>query len=449
MTNVLTPIPDRTGPGAGPRATRVRTRARRASWVALVAVLATASVGAEVALGASLRHAHAAHSRGEDTLARVNQLLRAVDAQLNAAVAKLAGLRHDIATRTSELNDASRALAQAQDALRVVKSGVASAAVQATANHTQISALAECLGGAQQAVLHLDTGDIAGATGALQWVQGACNDALTAAGGDGPVFPFDFADPFVLRVGSTYYAYSTNAGAGNVQVIQSDDMRHWQLLGNALPSLPAWAGTNATWAPSVLARNGYYVLYYVVPDMAAGQRCIASAVALAPQGPFVDSSPGPLVCRTDLGGAIDPSPLVDPSGNVWLLWRGEDHGGQKGAIYSAPLTPDGRALAGGPTALIRADQGWEQGVVEAPSMTAIPGGFALLYSGNDWNSRSYATGFAWCATPAGPCTKPPRGPVLASHDAVAGPGGAEFFTDPAGAEWIAYHAYTVPNIGYP
>jgi hypothetical protein len=79
----------------------------------------------------------------------------------------------------------------------------------------------------------------------------------------------------------------------------------------------------------------------------------------------------------------------------------------------------------------------------------MAGGLALFYSGNDWNSRHYGVGFARCTSPAGPCTKPVGHPVLASHDAVAGPGGAEFFTDPGGAQWMAYHAFAERNVGYP
>jgi hypothetical protein len=32
---------------------------------------------------------------------------------------------------------------------------------------------------------------------------------------------------------------------------------------------------------------------------------------------------------------------------------------------------------------------------------------------------------------------------------IAGPGGQEFFTDAGGQLWMAYHAYTEPNVGYP
>ena len=100
-------------------------------------------------------------------------------------------------------------------------------------------------------------------TGGGRRVRGANEPcARTLAYTTGAGFPYDFADPFVLRAGGTYYAYSTNSGAGDLQVIRSSDLVVWDLFGNALPALPGWARGGATWAPAVLARNGAYVLYY-------------------------------------------------------------------------------------------------------------------------------------------------------------------------------------------
>ena len=82
-------------------------------------------------------------------------------------------------------------------------------------------------------------------------------------------------------------------------------------------------------------------------------------------------------------------------------------------------------------------------------MAFLAGRWFLFYSGGSWNGPDYAEGYALCAGPAGPCTKPSASPLLASHGAIAGPGGGEVFTDAFGGAWIAYHAYTVPAVGYP
>ncbi len=56
-----------------------------------------------------------------------------------------------------------------------------------------------------------------------------------------PVLASDFPDPRVLQVGNTYYAYATNASGKNVQVAQSSDLVHWNVLSDAMPALPTWA----------------------------------------------------------------------------------------------------------------------------------------------------------------------------------------------------------------
>jgi hypothetical protein len=40
----------------------------------------------------------------------------------------------------------------------------------------------------------------------------------------------DFPDPFVLKSGAAYFAFGTNTGAVNVQVMSSTDLVHWQTL---------------------------------------------------------------------------------------------------------------------------------------------------------------------------------------------------------------------------
>ena len=54
-----------------------------------------------------------------------------------------------------------------------------------------------------------------------------------------------------------------------------------------------------------------------------------------------------------------------------------------------------------------------------------------------------------CSSPVGPCDNRAQTLLLASHDSVAGPGGGEVFQDAGGGWWLAYHAYRVPDVGYP
>lgn len=304
-----------------------------------------------------------------------------------------------------------------------------------------------CVDGVTTAIDQIGRGRDQAAVATLREAARPCDAALAAA--SGARFPFDFPDPYVLVDGSTYYAFSTNAGVGDIQVIRSRDLLDWEVVGNALAGLPSWAGANRTWAPSALRRPGGYVAYYTVHDAASGRQCISSAFATAPAGPYVDDSARALVCQLEHGGSIDPSPFVAADGTAWLLWKSEGFGAEPATIWAQPLSPDGRSLTGSPSALLRADQGWERGVVEGPTMVEAGGRHHLFYSAADWQSRSYSVGHAVCDGPAGPCRKTGTGPVLASDERLAGPGGQEAFRGRDGTTWLAYHAYTEPHVGYP
>ena len=76
-----------------------------------------------------------------------------------------------------------------------------------------------------------------------------------------PVYDRDFPDPFVLAApGGRYFAYGTQTGDLNLQVMESPDLTRWEHRGDALPQLPQWASRGRTWAPAVLERDGGYVL---------------------------------------------------------------------------------------------------------------------------------------------------------------------------------------------
>lgn len=117
-------------------------------------------------------------------------------------------------------------------------------------------------------------------------------------------------------------------------------------------------------------------------------------------------------------------------------------------IYAQHLSPDGRSLRGEPVRLITRDQVWEEPLIENPSMVHHDGKYYLIYSANWWESEHYAVGYAVCDTPLGPCRKPLDQPILQANTREAGPGGAAFFQDHAGALWLAYHAWTAPDVGY-
>ena len=233
-------------------------------------------------------------------------------------------------------------------------------------------------------------------------------------------------------------------------MIQSSDLTHWTVVGDALPHVASWARSGDTWAPGVFDLQGTFVLYYAAVDAASGKECISVAVAGVAQGPFVDDSTAPLVCQLDLGGSIDPSPFVDAAGTPYLVWKSEGADGQPPAIWSQQLASNGLSLAGtGPQILLRPSQSWEGGVVEGPFIVPWSGRYYLFYSANNWNSAQYTIGVAVCQGPTGPCVKPLDHPLVASQGDLSGPGGPSVFTDSSGAPWMAFHAWVPSAVGYP
>jgi beta-xylosidase len=265
-----------------------------------------------------------------------------------------------------------------------------------------------------------------------------------------PAYQSDFPDPFILRGGKHYYAYGSQSGAMNVQVMRSSDRATWTRSRDALPELPAWAESGGTWAPTVLPRHHGYVLYYTVRHRASGRQSISVATATSPDGPFADASSGPLIFQSDRGGSIDPSPFVDGDGTAYLLWKSDGNAvGRTTRLWGAQLRPDGLSLAGPAVELLSQDAAWEAPIVEAPALIRVADRYYLFYSGGWWESEQASVGYATAEAPLGIYLKATRDqPWIASRPRAAGPGGPQFFTDADGQVWMAYHAWEPGRVGY-
>ena len=267
-----------------------------------------------------------------------------------------------------------------------------------------------------------------------------------------PVYNYDFPDPHVILADDTYYAYSTTVAPSNIRVITSKDLVNWEDLGDALPALPKWAQLNSgyTWAPGVIQIEDNFVMYFVARDKETDKQCIGVGVSDNPAGPFSDSNEEAFICQGDLGGSIDAYPYRDDDGKLYLFWKNDGNCcGLEVALWVQELSPDGLTLLGEPVKLIVRDQPWERPLIENPAMVKHDGKYYLFYSGNWWESHEYAVGYAICETVTGACEKPLDKPWFEFKPPVMGPGGESFFTDRDGNLWMAYHAWTGADVGYP
>jgi beta-xylosidase len=326
----------------------------------------------------------------------------------------------------------------------------------------------------------------------------SCSDPPLATP-NSPTFDHDFPDPTVIRDGTTLRAYATNVGLTTTPTISSAAVGGpWNPAptypsaacsfcygypntadgGDALQTRPAWdtheLGT--VWAPAIWQPSaGKYVMYFTdrVNTGFGPRQCIGVATATTARGPYTPAGSGPIVCQADLGGSIDPSVFVTTSGGgspkgkgkpkpstttAYLLFKNDGNCCGMGTfIWSQQLASDGLSVTGSANGLIGTGQDWENGdaggepwknLVEAPNMVYAGGSYYLFYSANWWESSNYAIGYALCTAPNSGCSKPRNGPIMASGDQGAGPGGQDVFADGTGQLWMTYAAWAPNLIGY-
>ena len=266
-----------------------------------------------------------------------------------------------------------------------------------------------------------------------------------------PVLDENFPDPFILRDGTTWYAYATGNLTWNIQVSTSTDLVTWSATEEALPTLPLWQPTSKglTWAPEVVHTSAGFVMHYTTRDVQRGKQCLSVAVAADPGGPFEDHSDGPLECQIQLGGSIDSSPFTDADGSRWLVWKNDGNCcGQHTHFFMTQLDATATKAVGKPKDIgLDNDKGWEGNVIEAPQILLHDGTYYLFYSANDYASTNYAVGYATASHVTGPYHDAPENPILTSKGDAAGPGHETIVKDAAGDLWMAYHAWDPAQIG--
>jgi beta-xylosidase len=273
----------------------------------------------------------------------------------------------------------------------------------------------------------------------------------------GQVYTGDFPDPWILRIGSHYFAYSTTSDGVNVPMLTSTDLHTWRARpattvnpsGDALPQPALWSGSVGPWAPSVtrLGRHRFVLAYAVqVAGVSPQRMCISLATASSASGPFVDRTTQPAMCTSR--GAIDPQIFVAPNGRPWLVWKADHFPAQ---LWTRPMDMAATGVLRSKRAhfLTKVRQPWEGSIIENPAMIHYKKRFYLFYSANSYASTRYAIGYLICKSWKGDCHRPRKKPLLATGGSIAGPGGPAPFVDTRGRLRLGYHAWTVGKVGYP
>lgn len=248
------------------------------------------------------------------------------------------------------------------------------------------------------------------------------------------------ADPFVLRVGNTYYHYATNDPNG-YHVLVSTDLIHWEDRGYCLHKDDV-QGEKWFWAPEILALDGRYYMVYTADEH------LGLAIADDPTGPFRQTKKGWLSERHAIDGHLE----IGADGCVYLYYVRFDGGN---VIYGTKLaeTADafvalaeaGEVQIGDEVRLLAAEETWETHmgkVAEGPFILQHGGKYYLTYSANDYQSPLYAIGYAVSDTPLGTYRKYAGNPILVGHGAIVGTGHHSFTTTKDGKEFVCvYHCH--------
>jgi beta-xylosidase len=279
-----------------------------------------------------------------------------------------------------------------------------------------------------------------------------------------PVYPHDFADPFVLKTGDGYYAYGTAAPGEDGQIfpiLHSTDLVHWTRLKGALQPLQNPAAFSY-WAPEVAFRDGKYYLYYSASTSNSDEHHrLRVAISSNPAGPFIDQGRELI---PQLGFTIDASPFLDPASGRWYLFFASDfeseapHGTGLSVIE---LKDDMTSTRGEVAPVIRAQADWQiyqknrqyknrlwpnWYCVEGPSVVYHANKYYCFYSGGAWHGDAYGVGFAVADHPMGPWRDPNAliGPTVLKGipGKVLGPGHNSTVLAPDGQTlMMIYHAW--------
>lgn len=256
------------------------------------------------------------------------------------------------------------------------------------------------------------------------------------------------ADPDIVDGKGVDYMFSSEANyePPHIPVRTFHVLGHWLKTVDAMPTLPAWAGS-WVWNPDVRHVGGRYVMWFTaytlsnrLPTTGAYPRCLGWATATSIIGPYV-ASPTPSVCQINLYGAIDARTFVAPGGQEWLYWKSDGNAVPTNplptTIWVQKLASNGTTLEGQPIALMANTQPWQGRVVESPQMVYARGHYYLFYSGNVSGSPNNAIGVAPCKGPAGPCTNSAIGPWLSGSPTTEAVGEESLFTQ-SGVTWLLY-----------
>lgn len=198
----------------------------------------------------------------------------------------------------------------------------------------------------------------------MAWSQIMHAQVWVSDNGDGayknPVLYADYSDPDLIRAGDDYYmtASSFNCVPG-LPILHSKDLANWKIINHALPKLRMEGVEPANffdtpqhgkgvWAPCIRHHKGEFYIYWGDPDF---------GVYVVKTKDITGKWDEPRLVLPGKG-RIDPSPLFDDDGKVYLLhaWAGS-RAGLNSILTVCEMNEDGTKAAGTETLVFDGNDG--------------------------------------------------------------------------------------------
>lgn len=268
---------------------------------------------------------------------------------------------------------------------------------------------------------------------------GAQAAAAQAARSGNPILPGWYADPEAHVFAGEYWIYPTTSARYNQQTyldaFSSKDLITWVRHPHVLDTASVKWAHRAIWAPSIVAKGGWYYLFFGANDIQSDSQLggIGVARSRSPAGPFTDYLGKPLIGAFHNGAQpIDQMVFQDVDGSYYIAYGGWGHCNI--AKFNADFTgfvplPDGSMFK----------EITPKGYVEGAFMLIKDGKYYFMWSEGGWTGPDYAVAYAVGNSPFGPFER--VGKILQQDSTVATGAGHHSVLHAEGSPnwYIVYH----------
>jgi hypothetical protein len=254
-----------------------------------------------------------------------------------------------------------------------------------------------------------------------------------------PILPGWYADPEAHVFAREYWIYPTTSARYNQQTyldaFSSKDLITWVRHPHVLDTANITWAHRAIWAPSIVAKDGWYYLFFGANDIQSDSQLggIGVARSRSPAGPFTDYLGKPLIGAFHNGAQpIDQMVFKDVDGSYYIVYGGWGH------CNIAKLNADFTGFVPLPDGTMFKEI-TPKGYVEGAFMLIKDGKYYFMWSEGGWTGPDYAVAYAVGTSPFGPFER--VGKILQQDSTVAtGAGHHSVLHADGSPNWyIVYH----------